>query len=466
MPEASASEADFLIVNGDIVTMDPQRRILMGGAVAVAGERILDVGSTTELKAKYKQTRVIDARGGVVTPGMINGHQHITTQVLIRCCMPDEWIGWRGINEWSIPMTANVTADDEELSATITAAQSALNGVTMMIEAGTLTWPERLVAGVEKVGVRATTGMWASSMLGRPYCTPNTSEVLDHHRKMLEAFPPGGLVSGWVTLIGHDTASDDLLVGAADLARAYGVGMTMHMSPWHNDTDSYLAKFNRRPIEHLHDLGVLGRHLLLAHGVWFEQSEVDLVLESGTAVAYCPWSYLRSGTGVSHKSKHAEMFLRGGRVCLGCDATNGGDTVDILHQANLAVGLAKDIAMDPSYFSSYEGFEMATIRGAEAIGMDHLIGSLERGKMADIVIHDTDSPNYVTKGNTILHLIWGTDGRSVRDTFVGGKQIVRDGQCITVDLISLKETAAAQAAAILSKTGLTVPSRWPVIPAG
>jgi 5-methylthioadenosine/S-adenosylhomocysteine deaminase len=457
-------QADLLIVNGDIVTMGPERRILMGGAIAVSGERIVEVGATGVLRAKYRATDILDARGGVVTPGMINGHQHATNGVLIRSCVPDEWTSTKAINEWSIPMTGHVTGDDEELAATIIAAQSALNGVTMLIEAGSVTWPERLAAGMRSVGMRATVGIWGSSIVGRPYCGP-TDEVLAHHKALLEAFPPGqGLVSGWVTLIGHNTASDDLMAGAADLARSHGTGMTMHMSPIKDDPEYYLATHKRRPIEHLHDLGVLGRHLLLAHGVWLDDAEIDLVLETGTAICYCPWAYFRLGQGTSLMGRHAEMHLHGGRICLGCDATNAGDQVDILRQATLAAGLAKDTKLDPGWFGAHEAFEMATIRGAEAIGMDHLIGSLEAGKMADIVIHDPDHPNWVIKGDTIVNLIWGSDGRSVRDVFVAGKPVVRDGRCVMVDLPGLKGAAMAQQAGLLGRSGLSVPHRWPTLP--
>jgi 5-methylthioadenosine/S-adenosylhomocysteine deaminase len=461
----SEETADVLIVNGDIVTMDRERRVLLGGAIAVAGERILEVGATTALKEKYRAAPTVDARGGVVTPGLINGHQHLTNGVLIRSCVPDEWPSTKAINEWSIPMTAHVTGDDEELSATIIAAQSAINGVTMLIEAGSVTYPKRLAAGVRKVGIRSTTGVWGSSVKGRPYCGP-TDEALEHQKAVLDAFPPGeGLVWGWVTLVGHSTASDDLMAGAADLARAYGTGMTMHMSPIKADPESYLARFNRRPIEHLHDLGVLGRHLLLGHGVWLDDSEVDLVLETGTAICYCPWAYFRLGQGTSIMGRHAEMHLRGGRICLGCDAVNAGDQVDILRQAALAAGLAKDSKVDPSWFGAHEAFEMATIRGAEAIGMDHLIGSLEAGKMADIVIHDPDDPNWVTKGDSIVHLVWSTDGRSVRDVFVAGKPVVRGGQCVNIDLLSLKAPALERRNAIFAEMGIDLPHRWPHLPA-
>src|SRR3546814_16186932 len=105
------------------------------------------------------------------------------------------------------------------------------------------------------------------------------------------------------------------------------------MSPTSSDPEVYLERHGRRPVVHLRHLGVLGEHLLLAHGVWFDDEEIDAVLESGTAIAYCPWAYLRLGQGLTANGRHAEISLRGARIALGCDATNASYTVDILRRA-------------------------------------------------------------------------------------------------------------------------------------
>jgi len=117
-----AAEADFLIINGDIVTMDPARRVLVGGAVAITGDRIQAVGSTSELCARWPGAARVDAAGGVVTPGLVNAHQHITGDPLARSCTPDDLAPGRSIFEWSVPLHANHTGDDDELCAQLTSA--------------------------------------------------------------------------------------------------------------------------------------------------------------------------------------------------------------------------------------------------------------------------------------------------------------------------------------------------------
>jgi 5-methylthioadenosine/S-adenosylhomocysteine deaminase len=391
---------------------------------------------------------------------MINAHQHLTGDPLVRSCIPDLLPPGASIFEWSVPIHGAHTPDDDELSATITSVESLVNGVTTLVEAGTVAHPDRVAAAMAGVGARGTIGTWGWDIEEGPFTAP-AAEILDRQRAVIDAHPAGGLVEGWVTLVGHDLASDDLLAGAADLARERGVGLTMHMSPTSSDPEQYLARTGRRPLAHLEALGVLGPHLLIAHGVWLDDEEVDLLLSSRTALAYCPWAYLRLGQGVVRQGRHAEIVERGGRVALGCDASNAGDVPDILRAAALASGIARDSRIDPERFGAHAVFELATIAGAEAIGMADRIGSLEVGKQADIVIHDTSGVSWAPRGETILQLVWGTDGRSVRDVMVAGQVVVRHGVCTTVDVGDLRSRAAAAQRSLLARAGLEIPHRWP-----
>lgn len=458
---AGSGPPDLLVSGGRIVTMDAERRVLHGGAVAVAGDRILAVGSARDLAARWPGVEVLDARGCVVTPGMVNGHQHLTGDALVRSCIPDDLVPGTSIFEWSVPIHGAHSPDDDELASTITALDGLRNGITTLIEAGTVAHPQRVAAGMAAAGVRGTIGTWGWDVEEGPFAAP-ADEVLDRQRAVLDAFPFGGQVEGWVTLVGHSLASDELLAGAADLARARGTNMTMHLSPTSSDPEVYLERHGRRPVVHLDHLGVLGRHLLLAHGVWFDDAELDLVLATGTAIAYCPWAYLRLGQGVSGHGRHAELSKRGGRIALGCDASNASDASDILRQAAVAAGLAKDTRVDPTWFSAHDAFEWATIGGAEAVGMADRIGSIEVGKQADLVIHDASGPQWSVLGDVALQLVWGTDGRSVRDVVVAGEVVVRDGASTRVDEAALATAAAEAARQLVDRAGIAVPHRWPV----
>jgi 5-methylthioadenosine/S-adenosylhomocysteine deaminase len=454
----------LIVAHGDVVTMNPTREVLLGGSVVIDGSVVLAVGSTTTLLAEHPDARVIDARGCVVTPGMINAHQHFTGGPLVRSCIPDLLASGESIFSWSVPIHGAHSPDDDEVSAALCAVESVQNGVTTVVEAGTVAHPDRVVQGMQAVGLRGTIGTWGWDIEIGPFAAP-ADEVLDRQRAVLAAHPRGGLVEGWVTLVGHDLASDELLVGASDLARSAGVNMTMHLSPTSSDPERYLERTGRRPVVHLDHLGVLGPHLLLAHGVWFDESEVELVLSSRTAIAYCPWAYLRLGQGVTSMSRHADIVERGGRVALGCDAQNAGDVADILRAAAAAAGIARDQRVDPTRFGAHEAFELATIAGAEAIGMADRIGSLEPGKQADLVVHRCDGWGWSPRGDVGLQLVWGTDGRSVRDVIIAGREVLRDGRCVTIDTSSLFREAQSMQQSLLERSNITVPHRWPQVDA-
>ncbi len=452
-------DVDLLVAGGDIVTMNPERDVVTDGAVAIAAGRIVAVGPLGELRRRHPGAPELDATGCVVTPGMVNAHQHLTGDPLVRSCIPDRITTDEAIFDWAVPIHTAHTADDDELAALLSAVESLRYGTTTLVEAGTVAHPHRVAAAMATAGIRGTVGTWGWDVGTGPYVAP-AGEVLERQAAVIAAHPAGGLVEGWVTLVGHDLASDELLIGAAELALALGTRLSMHMSPTAADGVAYLDRAGTWPLVHLEQLGVLGAHLLVAHAVWIDEDEVEALLRTRTAVAYCPWAYLRLGQGVTRAGLHAELIRRGGRVALGCDSANAGDIPDILRTAALAAGLARDTAMDPEEFGADTAFALATIAGAEAIGMDDRVGSLEPGKAADLVVHDGQSISWTPAGDPALHLVWGTDGRSVRDVLVDGKVVVRDGRCTTVDEDALRAEVVAARARLLERAGIAVPSRW------
>jgi 5-methylthioadenosine/S-adenosylhomocysteine deaminase len=433
-----------LLVRGDVVTMAAAEivpPVITDGAVAVSGGTIVAVGSFAELSRQHAGARVIGGADALVTPGYINAHQHFTGDRLVHSCIPDAIDSREAIFDWAVPVHAAHTPDDDELSATLAALEALTNGITYTVEAGTVAHPERVAAAVERIGMRARIGQWGWDVEGAPFAAP-ASEVLDRQRAWIESQPKAELVEPGVTLVGHDLMSDELVAGASDLARRFGVGLTFHMSPSRNDAPSYVARTGRRPLVHLDALGVLGEHVIVAHGVHLDDEEIDVVLRTRTAIASCPWAYLRLAQGFINGSRHDELLHRGGRVALGCDAENAGDAVDILRAAALFVGVARDRAEDAFGLTSHDALSLATIVGAEAIGKAAAIGSLEPGKQADLVIHRTSGPQFLPRGtDPVRQLMWASDGRSVNDVVVAGREVIRDRVCLTIDVDALREEA-------------------------
>ena len=449
-----------MIRGGDVVTMNAPRDVLVGGSIVVDDDVIVAVGSTTELDRRYPDATVLDAATCVVTPGMIDAHQHLTGDPLVRSCIPDLLPAGDSIFEWSVPLHGAHGPLDDEIAASLSAVEALTNGVTTVVEAGTVADAGRVAGALTAAGLRATLGVWGWDIEEGPFAAP-TAEVLERQRAVVDAHPPGGLVEGWVTLVGHDLASDALLAGAAELARELGTGMTMHMSPTSSDPQRYLERTGRRPVEHLDDLGVLGRHLLIGHGVWLDDAEVELVLASETAIAYCPWAYLRLGQGVFANGRHAEIVERGGRVALGCDAANAGDAIDVLRTAAAGRGHRPRRPDRSDALRCPSGVRTGDDRrgGSDRPRRPHRV---DRGRQAGRPRgpphrHARAGP----RGDVGLQLVWGTDGRSVRDVFVAGRHVVADGRVVSIDVDALAAAAADQQRHLLARAGITVPHPWP-----
>ncbi len=455
----TATGADVVLVaGGDVLCCDEAQTLVRTGAIAIAGETIVGVGPLDQMRQGFPGAREHDARDCLVTPGFVNAHQHLTGDPLVRSTIPDGLPSHETIFGWAVPIHAQHTPDDDELSALVASVEALECGVTTLVEAGTVADPDRVVAGMRAAGIRGTIGRWGWDLddPAAPYAAP-ADEVLDRLRALCERYPPGGDIVGWVTLVGHDLATDELLGGAADLARALGTGMTLHISPGPGDAEAYLARCGRRPVEHFADLGMLGRHLLLGHAVHLSDAEVALVLETATAVAFCPWAYLRLAQGAGPHGRIPELLADArGRVALGCDSHNAGDRPDVLDAAKLTAGLFGDARLDPALVGAKRALEMATRLGAEAIGLGHETGSIEIGKRADLVLHDLTRTEWLPYGNPVLQLVWGAGSRTVRDVFVAGRQVVAGGRATTVDRAAVRAQANEARRALLARAGIDV----------
>ena len=455
--------ADLLIVGADVVTMDAARQVVLDGSILVRGGRVAAIGPAEQLRAAHPGVAELDARGCIVVPGLINAHQHTTASPLTRSTTPDDIDSQLAIFGWTVPLHEQVSGDDDELSALLTAAESLSRGVTTVLEAGTVGHPARVAAGLRTAGIRGRVGRWGWDVAGGKYAAP-VEQSLALQEDAVRAVGTDSLVTGWVTLVGHGLASDELFVGAAELAQRLDVQVTWHISPSADDTRTYAERSGRPPVVHLERLGVLGPRLLLGHAVWLDNAEVDAILRSGTAVASCPGAYLRLGQGYTRAARHTEIIRRGGRVALGCDAHNAGDVPDVFRAAWLLAALDRDRGTSEP-FRSDEAFAAATIGGAEAIGLSELIGSIEVGKAADLVVLDGADLGWIPRGDLALQLVWGDAGRTVRDVLVDGRIVVRDRALQTVDVAELRREAADRSVALLRRAGIDVPHRWPSVTA-
>jgi 5-methylthioadenosine/S-adenosylhomocysteine deaminase len=428
---------DTIIRDTMIVTLDPERRIITHGSVAIDRDKIVAVGKADEVDAAFAGREVIDGRRFVAAPGFVNGHIHVTGEPLTRGFVPDDTGWYDNVFHWLIPLYMAQTEEEERLAAQLAAVEMLRNGVTSFIEAGTIRHLDAAVDGLRQIGIRGRVGQWSQDRAFAPDDDQLalTRAAIDVMQREMERFPGTGdpLISAWPSMVGHMTGTDDLWRESAALAKAYGAGFSAHMSPVEADPDWYLANTGHRPIQHLAELGVLGPDLCLTHAVHLDDSEVELLAQSGTHIAHCPMSALKGAYGATGHGKFPEMAARGVNIMLGTDGANNGNSGDLMRAMYLVAGLFKDARRDSTLFPAHEALTMATLGGARGMGMADRIGSLEVGKKADLVLHDINRPEWRPLFNVVNQMVWSADGRGVHTVFVDGVKVVSDYRCTLVD---------------------------------
>ncbi len=459
-----AEHADLLIKGWYVVTMNERRDIIRDGAVVVRGNEIVAVGKADDLEVAYDAAETIGGDRFVVTPGMVNAHIHTTGEPLTRGYVPDDTPFEENVFMWLCPLYSVYTAEEERLSAQLAAAEMLKSGTTTFLEAGTIRFLDEAVDGLVEVGIRGRVGKWVWDLPPEPdVYKQDTDESIRFLQRQLEQFPATAddRIGAWSILVGHTTCSDPLWKAARELATEHGVGMSFHMSPAKLDPEGFIAEFGHRPMIHLAELGVLGPDVALTHCVQVDDQELAVMADTGVHVAHCPTTALKVSYGVTQVGKMPEMVTAGINVGIGTDGNNASNYSDLMRATYLVAGLFKDARQDPQMFPAELAYEMATLGGARTMQLEDSIGSLEVGKKADVVMHDTDRPEWRPLLNVMNQLVWSADGRGVHTVVVDGRKVVEDGRLLTIDEDDLWARAQVAGEAITARSGLPDKAKFP-----
>ena len=461
-----AENIDLLIKGWYVVTMNATRDIIHDGAVAIRDDRIVAVGKASQLEAQYTAKETLGGDHFVVTPGLINSHIHVTGEPLTRGYVPDDTPFEENVFMWLCPLYSVHTAAEERLSGQLAAVEMLKSGTTTFLEAGTIRFLDDVVDGLEEVGIRGRVGEWVWDLPPEPdVYKQDTDAAIDMMQKQLVDYASvaNDRLGTWSILVGHTTASDPLWRAARELADEHGTGMSFHMSPAKPDPEGFIAEFGQRPMIHLAELGILRDDVAMTHCVQIDDQELAVMAELGVNVAHCPTTALKVSYGVTQVGKFPEMMQMGINVSIGTDGNNASNYSDLMRATYLVAGLFKDARQDPQMFPAEMAFEMATLGGAKTMQMQDTIGSLEVGKRADIVLHDTDRPEWRPLLNVANQLVWSADGRGVHTVFVDGVKVVENGQMTTIDEGSFYNRCQMAGEAITARSGLPDKAKWPVL---
>lgn len=458
--------ADTIVTDALVVTMDDERRVITDAAVAIRDGIIVAVGKTSDIATQWRADDVVDGRRFVVTPGLINTHVHVTGEPLTRGFVPDDTPFIENVFEWLTPIHTHYTEEDEHISAQLASLEMLKSGTTAFLEAGTVRFIDPVVEALGKIGIRARIGPWAWDLVPEPEALRmDTDTAIARMVDTMQRYGSAhdGRVQAWPIIIGHTCCSDELWRAAKQLSIEHGTGMSFHMSPAAMDPEGFLERFGQRPMVHLNEIGVLGDNVILTHAVHVDDEEIALLASTGTSVSHCPTTALKVSYGVTQIGKFPEMAAAGINVAIGTDGNNASNYHDLMRATYLVAGLFKDARRDPTMFPAEAAFAMATRNGARGLQALDELGSIEVGKQADLVLHDTNRPEWRPLHNVANQLVWSADGRGVHTVFIGGRRVVEDYRCTTIDEDDLLRRAQKAGDGIRRRSGLPDRAKWPTV---
>ncbi len=415
---------DLLIANGTILTLDQAMHIIPNGIVAIKGSKIVAVEESSQLSNHYIAHQTLDASGMIVIPGLINTHTH-GGDVLFRGLVEDEALGpW--LEKLMLAESNFLNRDTIYWGSMLAYIEMILAGITTAVD---MFWDaERMAEAAKKLGFRLATG--------EVYIDSSAMDGIDIHDRaskaceFIQAYRNDELIIPCVAAHGVYTVSQPYLQEAGEIAKENDVLFVTHASETVGEVQNSLRDFGLTPIRHLDRLGVLGQRTILAHCVHLQDDEFDLLSERGVVVSHCPVSNLKLASGIANIGK---MLQAGVKVTLGTDGAVSGNDLNIWMTLRLTTILQKAMCNDPSLLPAEQVLSMATREAAAGLGMGDRLGSIEPGKLADIVLVRTNRPHAIPSYNPYSSLIYSIGREDVKTVLINGKIVVYQGQVVTIE---------------------------------
>ncbi len=435
-------QVDTLIVGGDVVTMNAKRDIFSPGAVAIKDSKIVAVGPEDRVRQLVEADEVVDVSGKLVIPGFVNAHTHVP-MTLLRGLADDLRLDvW--LLGYMMPVEREFVGPDfVDVGTRLGCAEMLLSGVTTFNDM--YYFEEDVAKATAEVGMRAILG---ETVLKFP--SPDAGsyeESLARCRAFIEEWKGHELITPAIAPHAPYTTTDQILTDVRDLALEMDVPIHIHLSETALEVTDAKRDFGAPPIEYVDRLGLTEAKLIAAHCVHIEPHEIKILAGANAGVAHNPSSNLKLASGFAPV---VEMRAAGLPVGIGTDGPASNNDLDMFEEARLASFLPKAVKSDPTVLPAQDVFAMMTIEGAKSLHMAQEIGSLEVGKLADIVVVDQDAPHatprfHLTPNNVYSHLVYAAHASDVRHVWVHGRQLLRNRELLTIDLPKVQTRAREMA---------------------
>jgi 5-methylthioadenosine/S-adenosylhomocysteine deaminase len=430
---AAPKKVDLVISGGTVVTMAGPN--IDDGAVAIDHGVIVGVGKRVDIAKAFAGKETIEANGNAVLPGFVNTHTHVPMTLFRGIADDRDLMDW--LQHYIFPAEAkNVSPDFVRWGTRLAAAE--------MIRSGTTTFTDMyyfesdVAAEAKKAGLRAVVG---ETMIDFPVADNKTwDDAVAYIRKFVKQWQGDRLITPALAPHAPFTVSEEHLRQVRALATELHAPILIHVSETKDELRQVGEKHNgMTPGAYLDSLGFLGRDVVAAHGVWLTPDEIKTFARRGTGVAHCPESNMMLASGAA---PIVEMRRAGMNVGLGTDGPAGSNNnLDMVEEMASAARLQKVSRGDPKALSARDVLEMATIGGARVLGLDKKIGTLERGKRADVVIIDLQQAKVQPVYAVESAVVYAASGSSVVTTIVDGRVLMRDRKLLTVDEAAVLQKA-------------------------
>ncbi|MFA4919300.1 MAG: amidohydrolase family protein [Thermodesulfovibrionales bacterium] len=418
-------KVDYIICGDYVLTMDENLAIIEKGAVAVKEKQILEVGKADEILKRYTSGNIMEGKGRVVMPGLINTHTH-AAMVYFRGIADDlpltEWLNnhiWPAENKWLSP---EFISDAIELAC------------LEMLKGGITTYNDMYffedAAGeaAKRIGMRAVLG---SGILDFPSVSAKTTdEYLDNAERFVHNWKGDELITPCIAPHALYTCGTETLKKSKAMAGKLDVPLHIHLAETRWEVEEIKLRYKMRPVEYLADLGFLDETVLAAHCIWLEDNEIELLAKHKVGVSHCMESNLKLASGFAPV---ATMLAAGVKVTFGTDGAASNNDLNILSEMSTTAKVHKALSNNPTVLDAKTIVLMATRWGAEVLGLGRKVGSLEKGKIADVISINLAKPHLTPIYNIYSHIVYAAMASDVDFVMVNGKIVINNGRLLTAD---------------------------------
>jgi 5-methylthioadenosine/S-adenosylhomocysteine deaminase len=430
---------DTLLSGGIVVTVNQAMDIIFDGAVAIRGTQIVAVGKTADIASQYEADETIDCQGKYIMPGLVNAHTHIP-MTLLRGIADDLRLDvW--LIGYMMPVEREfVSPEFCRLGASLACAEMIRSGVTAF--ADMYYYEADVAAATAEAGMR---GVLGQTVLKFPAPDAETYEdSLAYSRRFIEEWRGHPLIVPAVAPHAPYSSTDEMLQKCAQLAIEFDVPVLTHIAETKFEVDDSLELLGKRVVPWVNEVGLFDAKVLAAHCVHIDIREMQILHEHHATVAHCPTSNLKLASGIAPVTQMLEQKLI---VGIGTDGPASNNDLDMFEEIRLAAILAKTAANDPTVLPAKQALLMATRQGAEALFMGDKTGSIEPGKLADVIVVNAETPHNMPQFNrdpdaVYSRIVYAAKSTDVAHVMCNGQWLMRDRQVLTVDEEGVMQQAA------------------------